>query len=451
MRAFTFGSWIAVALSIATVESAAGQSFVDFREAVRVAEPSLTTVIVDPNAVAANDGQADEPAEANGAENRNAGGPRIEWFGIDGRPIGEMPGMGRRGMLQSARGETIGSAVAVGETLLIAHVGSPVQTVSVEDVRGDEVEGTVRAFDYVTGLAAIEVPGASYPALLVTAAETEPGMPVVAAWIEEGILVTDAGMIATHPIATDPSVGATPRVDFGGGNQMSGAAVLDASAMLVGILIPNQIGRHVCAPAGIVRRLMEAASKEQPYDLKRGLVGIQFQGGGPLVAEVSPDSAAEKAGIQAGDLVTQVDTLPVSRSADVVAAVASARAGDTLDITVKRGEQTMTIPVTLTEHPQQLLAGRPSAGQGFGRGQAFELQDGQLVPMDIPPNEFPGEGGLLPRDLLRQWGQQGLPLWPGPADGQLEGFGGERDGVEDTLRDLRRQMEQLNNKLDQRN
>jgi hypothetical protein len=69
--------------------------------------------------------------------------------------------------------------------------------------------------------------------------------------------------------------------------------------------------------------------------------------------------------------------------------------------------------------------------------------------MDIPPNEFPGDGGLLPRDLLRQWGRQGLPMWPGPADGQPEGFGG-RDGVEETLKELQRQMEQLNDKLDQR-
>ncbi len=451
MKTFTPASWIAVALSIATLESATGQAFVDFREAVRVAEPALTTVIVDPNVADAEDRPADEQAGANEPDNRKAGGPRIEWFGIDGQPIGEIPGMGRRGMLQSARGETIGSAVAVGETLLIAHVGSPVKTVTVEDVGGNQVEGEVRAFDYVTGLAAIEVPKASYPPLLVTAAETEPGLPVIAAWIEEGILVTDAGMIATRPIAADPSVGATPRIDFGGGNQFTAAAVLDASGMLVGVLIPNQTGRQVCAPAAIVRRLMEAASKEQPDDLKRGLVGIQFQGGGPLVAEVSPDSAAEKAGIRAGDLVTQVGALPVSSSADVVAAVAGARAGDTLDITVKRGEKTMTIPVTLTEHPQQLLAGGPAGGPGFAMRQAFEWKDGQRVPMEIQPDGFPGDGGLFPRDLLRQWGRQGLPIWPGPAEGQPDGFGIEGGDVQETLKELQKQMEQLNQKLDQRN
>lgn len=447
MKAFFTKPAIALAASCLALQPAAAESFVDFREAVRTAEPSLMTVIVDPNDVGDDNGQPGAAAEANPGE-RQPGGPRIEWFGIDGQPIGEIPGMGRRGLLQSASGETISSAFAVDDQTVIAHVGTPVQTVSVQDPRGEEVQGTIRAFDYVTGLAAIEVPEASYPALLVSAAETEPGMPIVAAWMDDGTLVTDAGMIATRPIASDPTVGATPRIDFGGGTQMSGAAVLDASGMLVGVLIPNQTGQQVCVPAAIVRRLIDAASKEQPDNLKRGLVGIQFQGGGALVAEVSPDSAADQAGIKAGDLVTQVGMLQVNSSSDVVAAVASARAGDTLDITVKRGKQTLTIPVTLAEHPRQLLARNGSPGGDFGMQRAFELRDGKLVPMEIEPNALPPVDADNFRDMLRRFDQQGVPIWPMPLEGQLDGFEVERSDVEETLKQLQQQMEKLNEKLD---
>lgn len=432
----------------------AAETMTDFRDAVRTAEPALMTVIVDPDRVV-QPAPADQVAADEDAANPQRRGPKIEWFGIDGRPIGAMPDLGRRGFRRSASGDMFTSAFAVDDHLLIAYVGNAVDQVSVRDPRGDEVDGTVLAFDYVTGLAAIRVADASYNALLISSAQTEPGMPIVAAWLDEGILVTDAGMIATRPVADGSGVGAAPRIDFGGGTQMIGAAVVNADGMLVGTLVPNQNGQLVCVQAAEVRRLVDAATADPPHDLKRGLVGIQFEGGGALIAEVSPDSAAAQAGIQAGDLVTRVGNLQIDSASEVVAAVANARAGDTLEITVKRGGETQTLSVTLGEHPQQRLAASGASTPGFAMQRAFELKDGKLVPMEIAPGQLPPLDDGFPRDLLRRFQQPGGPIWQIPElegapelGGPVDGFEVERSDVEETLKELQRQMEQLNKKLD---
>ena len=84
------------------------------------------------------------------------------------------------------------------------------------------------------------------------------------------------------------------------------------------------------------------------------------QGRGPLtVTEVQADSPAVTAGLKVGDLITAADgrTFPVSR--DLTAYVRS-RAGHLVELTVVRGGQEMTVPVT----PRALTAGDVAKGLG---------------------------------------------------------------------------------------
>lgn len=429
---------------------AGAQPAVDFRDVIRTVEPSLLTVTVDSNnAIEPVDGAADEDAEQDAEP---AKGPRIEFFDLNGGRLNQLRGR-RRGIPGNIQTMDVTSAAfAVNDSIIVAYVGGNAKTVDVENVDGERSTGTVMAYDHVTGLAAIKVDQLSGPALILSVANQEPGTPIVATWIDDGVLTADAGMISTRPAASQSGLGLTAGIDFGNSLQMPGAPVLDASGIVIGVLVPSRSGNLVCTGAANVQRLVDSATAEQPSDLKRGLVGIQFQGGGPLVLQVSANSGAEQAGIKAGDLVQQVGQLKIRDAGDVIAAVASARAGDTLEVVVRRGEETMAIPVTLTEHPQQQLARADSPGGGIQMQQAFELKDGKLVPMEIDPNAnpLPPGFGRMPMDgMFRDLQRFNFPAWPAPnQQGGVEGFEIERSDVEKTLKELQRQMEQLNEKLD---
>jgi putative serine protease PepD len=69
---------------------------------------------------------------------------------------------------------------------------------------------------------------------------------------------------------------------------------------------------------------------------------------GAGVREVNPGSAAEKAGLERGDVVTKVDDQPVSSSESLVATIRGYRPGDTVALTVvSDGNDTRTVEVTL--------------------------------------------------------------------------------------------------------
>ncbi len=442
---------IALVLAFPLASRSAGQSLVDFRDAVRNSEPSLMTVIVNSAGAIPEPDAAEEVAEAEPPRGR-----RIEILRPDGQPLNRFRDGQARRLANARPAQTTSAAFAVGDSMVVAFVGGPVKSVTVQNAGGDQSEGTVVALDYVTGLAAIKADLVPESGLIVSAADTEPGMPVIAAGIADRGLVTDSGMVSTRPMATGSGVGTTPTIDFGAGRQITGAPVLDATGIVVGVLVPSRNGGLVCARSTHVLRLIEAATAATPHDLKRGLIGIQFEGSGPLVQQVSPGSAAEQAGIEAGDLIQQIDTMAIRDAAEVVAAVADARAGQTLQIVVLRGDQTMTLPVTLTEHPDQRIAQSIPEGDTFPAQQAFEFRDGQLFPLDIAPGAPPIPPAMRRfrmDELFREFQTPDGPLWRMPRQGEAEGdgFQSERGDAEETLKELQRQMERLNQKLDREN
>ncbi|OAI51450.1 hypothetical protein AYO44_17120 [Planctomycetaceae bacterium SCGC AG-212-F19] len=100
-------------------------------------------------------------------------------------------------------------------------------------------------------------------------------------------------------------------------------------------------------------------------DLRRGLLGITMQGGdqygaAPTVATVAPDSAASRHGIRVGDVITEVDGQPVNNHAQVLHKLGGKYDGDSVNVTIKRGGETLKIENiklagTLTSYPHAWL------------------------------------------------------------------------------------------------
>jgi len=72
-------------------------------------------------------------------------------------------------------------------------------------------------------------------------------------------------------------------------------------------------------------------------------------GGGAIVGAVATGSPAAQAGLQQGDVITKVGDRTINDSDDLVSAVQSAKVGDRIDITYKRGDAVRTTTATLAE------------------------------------------------------------------------------------------------------
>ncbi|MCA9998942.1 MAG: PDZ domain-containing protein [Anaerolineales bacterium] len=77
----------------------------------------------------------------------------------------------------------------------------------------------------------------------------------------------------------------------------------------------------------------------------------------PVIAIVMPGMAGEVAGLQVGDVVTAVDGHAILSNEELVAVITGREVGTAVQLTVRRGADTLTIPVTLGPHPDDPARG----------------------------------------------------------------------------------------------
>ena len=93
---------------------------------------------------------------------------------------------------------------------------------------------------------------------------------------------------------------------------------------------------------------------------------------GAYVAKVEEGHAAEKAGIQVKDIITDVGGHSVSNITDLTRALRGFKAGDTTTVTVNRGGKQLTLEITLDERPQQTDEQTPETTQPTPDGGSFD-------------------------------------------------------------------------------
>ncbi len=87
-----------------------------------------------------------------------------------------------------------------------------------------------------------------------------------------------------------------------------------------------------------------------------GIAAEQVQTCGARVMEVKPSSAAEKAGLQPGDVIVAVDGKKIGGLVDLQVAVRTRKAGDTISLTYERGNDQKTVTATLGAIPVDTTA-----------------------------------------------------------------------------------------------
>ena len=283
----------------------------------------------------------------------------------------QMPNIPRE---QIQRG--LGSGVVVSSDGLIltnAHVVDGSDKVEVTLKNGRTFEGKVMGTDPLTDVAVIKIDADNLPA--VTFADSEqlqPGEWAIAIGNPLGLDNTVTTGIVSATGRTSAQVGvADKRVSFiqtdaaiNPGN--SGGPLLNAKGEVIGIntaIIQHAQGIGFAIPINAARDIAEeliAKGKvDHPFlgiqmatitpELKANLKNSQqldiAEDEGILIVDVVPNSPAEQAGLQAGDIIQNINERAVSESDEVQQAVSKTEVGDELPLQVKRNGKTVDLQV----------------------------------------------------------------------------------------------------------
>jgi len=136
------------------------------------------------------------------------------------------------------------------------------------------------------------------------------------------------------------------------------------TAVVTGIVLATVLGTAAVAgdaPKRCTAPVQECLDHMSAVLKSSGWVGIEFEygpAGGYEVTRILPDSPAEKAGLQPGDLLTALNGVRLVKAND--AALAKARKdwkpGQSVTYTVKRQGQDRDITLTLAPMPADVMA-----------------------------------------------------------------------------------------------
>lgn len=154
----------------------------------------------------------------------------------------------------------------------------------------------------------------------------------------------------------------------------SGGGLFNLRGSLIGInsAIATRTGGYMGYGFAIPSNLMKAVALDIIEDGKvdRGYIGISLRPVdevsakslkldkviGALVDDIIKDSPAEKAGIEPGDVILELDGKPVNSSNDLQSLVAQRRAGDKVNLKIWRDGKSITKSVTLKKRDDDKMA-----------------------------------------------------------------------------------------------
>ena len=259
------------------------------------------------------------------------------------------------------------------------HVVDGATEIRVKIDDGRELPGKVVGRDAKTDLALLKVDATGLPVIpLGDSAQLEVGEQVMAIGnpfglertVTTGIVSATGRVIGQGPyddfIQTDASINpgnsGGPLINSRGQAVGINNAIFSQSGGSVGIgfAIPiNQVKpvvTQLAASGKVTRGWLGVTIQPLTPDLARGFKVAE--GTGALVASVQDDSPAARAGIKAGDVITQYDGQKVAHSSDLPRLVANTAVGRHVPVAVIREGKTVTLDLTVAEmeEPAQATA-----------------------------------------------------------------------------------------------
>jgi serine protease Do len=334
-----------------------------------------------------------QPAVVNISTTQHVKVPNNPFAGTPfGDLFGQMNGMGGNGTT-TREAESLGSGFIIspdGFVVTNNHVisagaqGATVDEITVTMTDGKEYKAKLIGHDDTADLAVLKIQGGPFPYVKFGDSKgARVGDWVVAIGNPFGIgSSVTAGIISALHRTTD--LGGYDRfiqTDASINRGNSGGPMFDMKGQVIGInsqiLSPSggNVGIGFAIPAEEAKPVVDILMKGEA--VKRGYLGVAIQpitddiasslgvdkNRGGLIASVTPDSPAAKAGFKAGDVVTRVNGEDVTADQSLSYLVASMQPGTRAPFEILRNGQHMTLTATLATRPSEKeLAG--FTGQG---------------------------------------------------------------------------------------
>jgi len=294
----------------------------------------------------------------------------------------DIPDMPRERQFQSAGSGVIFDAKN-GYIVTNAHVVDNATEITVTLQDGRDLAATVVGSDVPSDVAVLKVPTENLiQVALGDSTKLEVGDFVVAIGNPFGLqhtvtsgIVSGLGRSGINPEGYEDFIQTDASINPGN----SGGALVNLRGELVGINSAilsrsgGNIGIGFAIPVNMARSIMDQLLKYG--SVKRGLLGVSIYSltpdtakalnipntQGVLVSQVSEDSAAEKAGIKAGDVITSINGQTIRSNSELRNAVGLSRVGEKLDVALIRDRKPLHVTAVITELPTTTTS---STGKG---------------------------------------------------------------------------------------
>jgi serine protease Do len=314
------------------------------------------------------------------------------------------------------------------------HVVDGADDIKVDFTDGRTLTAKVIGTDKLSDLALLKVNGSDFKAVAVGNSDNvKVGDVVLAVGNPLGVGETvTMGIISAKNRSTnvDGSYEDFLQTDAPINHGNSGGALVNTKGELVGInsqiLSSNDgnIGIGFAIPANMAKTVMEQLRTNGK--VTRAQLGVTVQTvssdmalslglknpGGVIVSSVTGGSAAERAGIKQGDVITAFNGQAVRDMNTLRNRVAATGPGSTADVTIVRDGSEKHVPVKLDELNVDKIArnGRGDGGEGSGDksalGVAIQPSDKGLVVEEVDQNGRAADAGIQPGDVIKSVNRQ---------------------------------------------
>ncbi len=268
---------------------------------------------------------------------------------------------------QPRRTTRLGSGVIMheqGYILTNYHVVQSADLIVVVLQRGQELHAELIGYDEITDLAVLKVQANNLPVIPQNQAlQSQVGDVVLAIGnpLNLGQTVTQGIISATGQSGLSSSYLQFLQMDAAINNGNSGGALINSNGQLVGINSRNFTrgdsglsiqGIFFAVPYELAHKVMLKIIENGR--VVRGWLGVDARDNvsnfkGFIIDAVTPNSPAMIAGLQAGDVVYQINDIQLRNVKHGLDIVAEASPGSILNFIISRGGQQFSLPVTIAE------------------------------------------------------------------------------------------------------
>jgi serine protease Do/serine protease DegQ len=334
---------------------------------------------------------------------------------------------------QERQFQASGSGVIVdaqqGYIITNAHVVENAKEITVTLLDNRELKATVKGSDANSDIAVVQVKAGNLTAItLADSSKVQVGDFAIAIGNPFGLEHTvTSGIIS--------ALGRAPGINRDGYEDLiqtdasinpgnSGGALLDLNGQLIGINSAiysssgGNIGIGFAIPSNMAKAVMDQLIKYGK--VQRGVLGVSMQTlgseladsigaegvEGALVSEVVEGSAAEKAGIKPGDVITSINGKATRTGAALRAAIGVLRVGDKVEVGLMRDGKPRKVTATIAESSDSGTASTKGSGGANGLHQglsgaefASNNGDGVLITA-VAENSNAAQNGLRRNDVI---------------------------------------------------